>query len=102
MQVLTSEWVNSGAWSFLSVMVMVAVAVPVSPTSLPFMSWATISSSYCVVGSVWRDTHTDTHGIIKPVIINHSFQGLHTTQSSLDIGFVEGDQMNPLNTNDNK
>lgn len=59
-QVLTSEWVNSGAWSFLSVMVMVAVDVPVSPTSLPFMSWATISSSYCVVGSVWRDTHTDT------------------------------------------
>lgn len=33
-------------------MVMVAVAVPVSPTSLPAMSFTTISSSYCVVGRV--------------------------------------------------
>lgn len=45
---------NSGAWSFLSVMVMVAVAVPVKPTSLPAMSLATISNSYVVVGSVWK------------------------------------------------
>lgn len=51
---LTSGCVNSGAWSFLSVMVMVAVAVPVRPTSLPAMSLATISNSYVVVGSVWR------------------------------------------------
>lgn len=49
---LTSGCVNSGAWSFLSVMVMVAVAVPVRPTSLPAMSLATISNSYVVVGSV--------------------------------------------------
>lgn len=51
---LTSGCVNSGAWSFLSVMVMVAVAVPVRPTSLPAMSLATISNSYVVVGRVWR------------------------------------------------
>lgn len=51
---LTSGCVNSGAWSFLSAMVMVAVAVPVRPTSLPAMSLATISSSYLVVGSVWK------------------------------------------------
>lgn len=51
---LTSGCVNSGAWSFLSVIVMVAVAVPVRPTSLPAMSLATISSSYVVVGSVWK------------------------------------------------
>lgn len=51
---LTRGCVNSGAWSFLSVMVMVAVAVPVRPTSLPAMSLATISNSYVVVGNVWR------------------------------------------------
>ena len=51
---LTSGCVNSGAWSFTSVMVMVAVAVPVRPTSLPAMSLATISNSYVVVGSVWK------------------------------------------------
>lgn len=56
---LTRECVNSGAWSFLSAMVMVAVAVPVRPTSLPAMSLATISSSYVVVGSVWK---TQTRG----------------------------------------
>lgn len=46
---------NSGAWSFLSVMVMVAVVVPVRPTSLPAMSLAMISNSYVVVGSVWKE-----------------------------------------------
>lgn len=51
---LTSECVNSGAWSFLSVIVMVAVVVPDNPTLLPAMSFATISSSYCVVGRVWE------------------------------------------------
>lgn len=52
---------NSGAWSFLSVMVMVAVAVPVRPTSLPAMSLATISNSYVVVGSVWKITVTQSY-----------------------------------------
>lgn len=51
---LTSGCVNSGAWSFLSAMVIVAVAVPVRPTSLPAMSLATISNSYLVVGSVYK------------------------------------------------
>lgn len=59
------------------------------------------SPAHTVLWGVSGGTHTQTHSV-KSVIITHPFQGLHTTQSSLDIGFVEGDQMNPLNTNDNK
>lgn len=50
----TSFLVNFGEWSFLSSIMMVAVAVPVNPTSSPAMSWASMISSYLGFSRVYK------------------------------------------------
>lgn len=53
-QGFTSFLVNFGEWSFLSSIMIVAVAVPVNPTSSPAMSWASMISSYLGFSSVYE------------------------------------------------
>ena len=50
----TSFLVNFGEWSFLSSIMIVAVAVPVNPTSSPAISWASMISSYLGFSSVYE------------------------------------------------
>ena len=53
-QGFTSFLVNFGEWSFLSSIMIVAVAVPVNPTSSPAISWASMISSYLGFSSVYE------------------------------------------------
>lgn len=50
----TSFLVNFGEWSFLSSIMMVAVAVPVNPTSSPAISWASMINSYLGFSRVYK------------------------------------------------
>lgn len=50
----TSFLVNFGEWSFLSSIMIVAVAVPVNPTSSPAMSWASMINSYLGFSRVYK------------------------------------------------
>lgn len=61
---LTSFLVNFGEWSFLSSITMVAVAVPVNPTSNPAISWASMISSYLGFSRVYKaKTHQRRLGL---------------------------------------
>ena len=53
-QGFTSFLVNLGEWSFLSSIMIVAVAVPVNPTSSPAISWASMINSYLGFSRVYK------------------------------------------------